>query len=145
MFTPAAASTSALPHCEETERLPCLATRTPAPAATNAAAVEMLNERDLSPPVPQESCQRATDGHLVHGGPLRDLRGRQAGLAREHRDDAPLRRREVVPGGVGGGDGRRDEVGQHREPVGQEMLEVEQVVRGWLAWHARSLPQRAAA
>jgi hypothetical protein len=55
IFTPAAASTSALPHCEETERLPCFATRTPAPAATNAAAVETLNERERSPPVPQVS------------------------------------------------------------------------------------------
>src|SRR5213082_47845 len=39
---PRAASTSALPHFDEAARLPCLATRAPAAAATNADAVEML-------------------------------------------------------------------------------------------------------
>ena len=43
MATPRASSTSALPHLLVAERLPCLATVTPAPAATSAAAVEMLN------------------------------------------------------------------------------------------------------
>ena len=33
------------PHCEVNERLPCFAIRTPAPAASSAAAVEMLNVR----------------------------------------------------------------------------------------------------
>ena len=37
--------TSALPHRLEMERLPCLATFTPAPATTNAATVEMLKVR----------------------------------------------------------------------------------------------------
>ena len=37
------------------ERLPCLATVTPAPAATMAAAVEMLKVLAPSPPVPQVS------------------------------------------------------------------------------------------
>ncbi len=43
MSTPSASSTSALPDREENERFPCFAMLTPAPAATIAAAVEMLN------------------------------------------------------------------------------------------------------
>ena len=54
-FTPSACSTSALPQWLETERLPCLATATPAPATTNAAVVEMLKVPARSPPVPQVS------------------------------------------------------------------------------------------
>ncbi len=42
MLTPSAASTSDDPDRDDNERVPCLATFTPAPAATNAAAVEML-------------------------------------------------------------------------------------------------------
>ena len=53
--TPAASSTSALPERPETERLPCFATRTPAPAATSALAVETLKVPLASPPVPQVS------------------------------------------------------------------------------------------
>ena len=43
MTTPSPSSRSADPHFDVTERLPCLATRTPAPAMTKAAVVEMLN------------------------------------------------------------------------------------------------------
>ncbi len=53
--TPSPSSTSALPHWLVAERLPCFASRAPAAAATIAAAVEMLNELLLSPPVPQQS------------------------------------------------------------------------------------------
>src|SRR5260370_402216 len=59
--TPSAPSTSALPHFDETARFPCLATRAPPAAATNAAAVEMLNECEPSPPVPQVSMSRSCD------------------------------------------------------------------------------------
>ncbi len=55
MFTPSAASTSAEPERDEIERLPCLATGTPAPATTKAAQVEMLKVPLASPPVPQVS------------------------------------------------------------------------------------------
>ena len=55
MGMPQASSRSALPHWLEIERLPCLATCTPAPATTNAATVEMLNVLAPSPPVPQVS------------------------------------------------------------------------------------------
>src|ERR671918_728415 len=55
MRTPNPSSTSALPHGEVNERLPCLAMRTPAPAASSAAAVEMLNVVTAPPPVPQVS------------------------------------------------------------------------------------------
>ena len=41
-LTPSSESTSEAPDLEETRRLPCLAIFTPAPAATNAAQVEML-------------------------------------------------------------------------------------------------------
>ena len=55
MATPSASSTSALPQRLVAERLPCLATVTPAPAAIRAAAVEMLKVWAPSPPVPQVS------------------------------------------------------------------------------------------
>ena len=58
--TPSASRTSAEPHFDEIERLPCLAMCTPAPAATNAAAVEMLNVPEESPPVPQVSTSNSS-------------------------------------------------------------------------------------
>ena len=58
MRTPSASSTSAVPHCEDAARFPCLHTGTPAPATTNAAIVEMFTECDLSPPVPTMSIVR---------------------------------------------------------------------------------------
>ena len=51
----APSSTSALPHREDAARFPCLATGHPAPAATSAAAVEMLKVPAPSPPVPHVS------------------------------------------------------------------------------------------
>ena len=53
--TPSVSSTSADPDLEETDRLPCLATVAPAPAATREAVVEMLKVLAPSPPVPQRS------------------------------------------------------------------------------------------
>src|SRR3990172_4197175 len=53
IFAPSASSTSALPQREVIARLPCLATRAPAPAAMNAAQVLTLNEPLSSPPVPR--------------------------------------------------------------------------------------------
>ena len=55
MTTPSASRTSALPQRDDAARLPCLATGHPAPAATRAAAVEMLNVPAPSPPVPHVS------------------------------------------------------------------------------------------
>ena len=55
MRTPNASSTSALPTLPEIARLPCFATRAPAPANTSAATVEMLNVPASSPPVPTMS------------------------------------------------------------------------------------------
>ena len=43
------------PAAEDTARLPCLATGTPAPATTNAVVVEMLKVWRPSPPVPHVS------------------------------------------------------------------------------------------
>jgi hypothetical protein len=54
-LTPRVSTTSADPQRLETERLPCLATFSPAPATTSAVAVDTLNVADASPPVPQVS------------------------------------------------------------------------------------------
>ncbi len=53
--TPSSRSTSALPDLLDTARSPCFTTGTPAPHATSAAAVLMLNVPLSSPPVPQVS------------------------------------------------------------------------------------------
>ncbi len=58
MFTPSASSRSAEPHLLVLERLPCLATAQPAPAATSAAAVETLKVEG-PPPVPAVSTRSA--------------------------------------------------------------------------------------
>ena len=55
IWTPKASRTSALPQDPEAARLPCLATFSPAPAATKAVAVEMLKVFLPSPPVPTVS------------------------------------------------------------------------------------------
>src|SRR5437773_525793 len=59
-FTPSVSTTSAEPQSEaplrpDMDRLPCLATLRPAPATTNAVAVETLNVPEASPPVPHVS------------------------------------------------------------------------------------------
>ena len=55
MLTPRAVSTSDDPDFDEMARVPCLATFSPAPAATKPTAVEMFNVCSPSPPVPQTS------------------------------------------------------------------------------------------
>src|SRR5438552_6608718 len=55
ILTPSASSTSALPHWLDAARLPCFATRPPAPATTSAVIVEMLMLLERSPPVPTTS------------------------------------------------------------------------------------------
>src|SRR4030095_16818284 len=54
-WTPSADKTSALPVELVAALFPCFATGTPAPATTNAAAVETLNVFTLLPPVPTTS------------------------------------------------------------------------------------------
>src|SRR5574341_1809217 len=54
-LTPSVSTTSAEPQSDETERFPCLATRSPEPATTKAVAVETLNVPAASPPVPAVS------------------------------------------------------------------------------------------
>jgi hypothetical protein len=54
MRTPSASSRSAEPDFDVLERLPCLATAQPAPAAISAAVVETLNVEG-PPPVPAVS------------------------------------------------------------------------------------------
>ncbi len=53
--TPSASRTSAEPHADDAARLPCLAIRTPAAAATMVAIVEMFTVCAPSPPVPTRS------------------------------------------------------------------------------------------
>ncbi len=55
IFTPSAFITSALPHLLDTPLLPCFATLNPAPLATKALTVDILNVLAPSPPVPQVS------------------------------------------------------------------------------------------
>ena len=62
MRAPSASSTSALPQREDIARLPCLATTTPQPAATKAAAVLTLKVSAASPPVPTTSMIRSMPG-----------------------------------------------------------------------------------
>ena len=71
MVTPRAASRSAEPERDDSARLPCLATGTPQPAATSAAAVEMLKVPFASPPVPQVSM-------VPSGASMRSARARIA-------------------------------------------------------------------
>ena len=62
---PRASRTSADPDFEDAERLPCLTTCAPAPAATIAAIVEMLTDIERSPPVPTTSSRRPGTEILV--------------------------------------------------------------------------------
>src|SRR4051812_16240400 len=55
ILTPSEASTSAAPERDDSARLPCLATGTPAPATMNEAQVETLTDPEPSPPVPTTS------------------------------------------------------------------------------------------
>src|SRR5471030_667531 len=59
ILTPSEDSTSAAPARDDSARLPCLATGTPAPATMNAAQVETLTEPEPSPPVPTTSTASA--------------------------------------------------------------------------------------
>ena len=59
ILTPSEASTSAAPERDDSARLPCLATGTPAPATMNEAQVETLTEPEPSPPVPTTSTASA--------------------------------------------------------------------------------------
>ena len=70
---PSASSRSALPHWLEIDRLPCLATCTPAPATTNAATVEILNVSLPSPPVPQVSSSVAPFRPASTGAAIRRI------------------------------------------------------------------------
>ena len=82
----AASSRSAAPAGEEAERLPCLTTVTPAPAATIAAMVEMLTVMARSPPVPTTSTAASRPATVER----RSARG-------VHRLDQPAISAEVSP------------------------------------------------
>ena len=75
ILTPSASRTSAEPVEPDIARLPCLAILTPAPAATNAAVVDMLKLPEASPPVPQVSTSQPSTltrvASLASPGPSR--------------------------------------------------------------------------
>ena len=85
MRAPSASSTSAEPERLVAERLPCLATAHPAPAAISAAVVETLNVL-RPPPVPAVSSRSSRVGRHVRG----ELAHR-AGQPGELVDRLPLR------------------------------------------------------
>ena len=101
ILTPSACSTSAAPDFDDSARLPCLATGTPAPATMKAAQVEMLNEPEASPPVPTTSIgigRRLHAQHLgAHGGDRAgDLVDGFAAHAQRHQQAAHLRGRRFA-------------------------------------------------
>ena len=57
ILTPSLSRTSAEPHFEVTDLLPCLTTLMPNPARTMAVAVDMFKVCLPSPPVPQVSIE----------------------------------------------------------------------------------------
>ncbi len=83
---PSASSTSADPETELTARFPCFATAAPAAAATIAAAVEMLNVRAPSPPVPTTSTTSVA-GRMHR----KDVRTHRLGAPRDLVRRLPLR------------------------------------------------------
>ena len=105
IFTPKASRTSALPLLDVKDRFPCFAMRAPIPAATSAAAVEILKVVRVPPPVPQVSvrssgssagteimtCRRAL--------PPRHLAGKYPPGSETHEEGAHLYR-----GGIPGDD-----------------------------------------
>ena len=102
-LTPSAASTSEAPDSDDTERLPCLATWSPAPAATKAAQVETLKVAWPSPPVPTMSIASAGAVTAAHLGAHEargagDLGHRLAAHAQRHQEGAHLRGRRVAGG-----------------------------------------------
>jgi len=79
--------------CEDMERLPCLATGTPAAATTNDTAVEILSVPSPSPPVPQRSIARGGAGDGLHLRLERRDRAhefRSGGLSCRQRDEEVL-------------------------------------------------------
>ena len=126
MRAPSASSTSALPQREVADRLPCLATATPAPATTNVDVVEMLNV-ERPPPVPQVSMngpsgRRDRLGVRAHGGrQAGELLGRLPLRAQGHEEAGGLH----VAGLAG-----HDRVEGLRGAVAAEVLTGEQPVDG---------------
>ena len=111
--TPSASSTSAEPDRPVAERLPCLATAQPAPAAISAAVVETLNV-GRPPPVPAVSIEVVAAGL--------DRRREAAHRPREALellDGLPLRaQRDQHAGGLHLGRVAVHDLGQHRGGVG---------------------------
>ena len=101
ILTPSAVRMSAEPDFDEKLRLPCLATGTPQPATTSAAAVEMLKVPAPSPPVPTVSMapggrvdRQRLGAHGARGAG--DLGDGLAAHAQRHEEAAHLRRRRVA-------------------------------------------------
>jgi len=104
ILTPSEESTSAAPERDESARLPCLATGTPAPATMKEAQVETLTEPEPSPPVPGTTSTApagaSTRSILARhrryraGDPHRTVSPRNA---QRHQQSAHLRGRRLRP------------------------------------------------
>ena len=95
-------STSAEPDLEEKLRLPCLATGTPQPATTRAAAVETLKVPEPSPPVPTVSMAPGgasiAQGLGAHGARgAGDLVDGLAAHAQRHQEARPSATASALP------------------------------------------------
>jgi hypothetical protein len=90
------------------------------------------------PPRSEQARDRAAHRDGVHAGALRDLRGRQARVPRQHREHAPLGDAQAETAPVCVGDRAAHEVGEHREPVREEALEVDRAGSG--GRHGHRLP-----
>ena len=151
MLTPSASSRSAEPHLLVLERLPCLATAQPAPAATSAAVVETLKVEG-PPPVPAVSTRSSRLGRdrrrqrahrprqadqLRHRLPLRpqgDQEGAGLDLVGAPLHDLGEHRRGVVGGQVVAGADRvdrpADDVVGHRLSSPRKFVEQVLALRG---------------
>ena len=93
--------------------------------AQHRAAAVIVVEFAFEPSRFHHPRHRATDGDLVHRGALRDLVGGQAREAAQHRHHPPFGHAQREPLRVFAGNRTADPVGQHAEPVRQEMFEIQ--------------------
>src|SRR6266702_484008 len=118
MTTPRASSKSALPQRLEAARLPCLATRRPAPATTMADRVETLKVPARSPPVPTTS----TRGPSIWNGVAARLD--TAALPVEFSARQPNRSGRLALGVQGIPDRVEDRSWVEAEPVGDHGVQL---------------------
>ena len=103
-------------------RIDCLAgRRQPQHRAAAVAVVDLAQQAAVG----EQARDRAADRDLVHRRAPGHLVGGQPGRAAQHRHHPPLGDAEREALGVDRGDRATDAVAEHRQPVGQEALEVQ--------------------